>query len=73
MCVLCRDVHPFCDLEALQQELLCTAAQEACVLLARASATCCPAGSAQRAYHGPARRIARTLVGHKSAVAAVLY
>jgi len=54
-------VHPFCDLEALQQELLCTAAQEACVLLARVSATSSVSGP-KRAYHGPARRLARTLV-----------
>ncbi|KAF5825950.1 hypothetical protein DUNSADRAFT_5696 [Dunaliella salina] len=58
-------VHPFCDLEALQQELLCTAAQEACVLLARASATS-PVSGPKRAYHGPARRLARTLESQDS-------
>jgi len=54
------------DVDALQQELLCTAAQEACVLLARAAA--CSSKRPQRAYHGPARRIVRTLVSASKAL-----
>lgn len=54
-------MHPFRDLESLQQELLSAAIQDVCVLLAHVTAASSPKGL-QRSYHGSARRLIRTLV-----------